>query len=120
MRGRIKVIGAKPVRVNQVETKSVKTNDLCQQWFEKLSKYYSSIQHFQNYSRDFLNLPWEQKKETILQFLQKYGFKNVIFENGEMSFEYAGTKVSTCSKHDIDALFGGLESAFVRLEPELL
>lgn len=97
-----------------------KTSDLCNSLLERLSKYNTSMKHFKNFSEDFLSLPWEQKKQTVLHFLQKYGFKNINYENGEMSFEYGEEKIFTCSRHDIDALFLGLESAFVRLEPDLL
>jgi hypothetical protein len=96
-----------------------KTSDLLQDWMQKLSKYYTSMQYFKRDSENFLELPWEEKKKFVLEFLQKFGFKNAAFENGEMSFQYAGVTVHTVSAHDIDALFGGLESAFARLEPEL-
>lgn len=102
-----------------VEVKPKTTSDLFQDWMEKLSKYYTSMQYFRRESENFLELPWEEKKKVVLQFLQKFGFRNVAFQNGEMSFEYDGVTVHTCSEHSVDALFGGLESAFARLEPEL-
>jgi hypothetical protein len=124
-RKRVKRVGKQLVQSSdQLPKVPKKISTLFEEW-EKImtTKCPDVMKRLKEYSREssgeFLSLSWEEKKETALGFLRKYGFK-VVFENRELSFLYEGVTMHTCSNTDIDGLLGGLQSAFIRLEPHIL
>lgn len=121
-RNRISRKGKKLVATT-LPTTQRKAGDLCREKFELLKDHKNAMRRFNEYVPEFIKLPWEEKKNKIVSFLEKYGFKDISFPEGEFFFKFKEQSVVTMSNHDIDAMFAGLESAFRRLEelePELL
>lgn len=116
LKNRITRNGKKVSVIRLEPAKPVTTSDLCLEKFEGLKEYKNAMRRFNAHISNFIELSWEEKKNGIISFLEKYGFQNISFSNGEMFFKFKQQSVVTMTNHDIDAMFTGLESAFRRLE----
>lgn len=97
---------------------------------KNLERYYITFQRFEEFLKkefvpdfeNFLLLPVNKKHEVVKNFMDRYGFKEVIVSIRNFEFSLNGQKIIVHNDgfSENEIFFAGMESVFVRLEGEIL